>query len=720
MDTGRYVTEEVYEEDAIEKAQEKVKEYNTQYNQLSISEKEQKMEEVWKELIKVRKRATRRLVFDEMKGNKKELKDGFAEWCESTFGDKDDKEEIDERYSEEVLEKAEALLEDEHILKKVKAVLDHRIAGEDVNKLGLFLQLLSKDTDNPLMIFGIQKQGEGKSYLAKNVIDLFPDHQVERLTDATKASIYRIAENEGKDYFDDKIVFFGEIPENEDDRDIFQIFRQLNSEGEVQKRLTMGENGDMESRKLELEGSPVVISTTVNEGLIDAQDMSRGMAYSPEMSKDQNEKVRDFQNAESQFPDHVRNPEEIEELEKALECALDILSKDDVKLQNPFTKDLSNQVPKNSDNIKRDYPKTLQVASEMPAYLYHRRRPKKDIHGIEYTFVSWKDVARGVVINRKFINNMIRGRTESTMDAYNTIKDKVKGSEHSYSQMRTRCNSEGIHVEAEFFTNKDLVKWMGLAKKTAQEYTRKLDKMELIYKDSSTKPNKHYLVDTDKSETAGVTLRSLHNIIASVIDRKELEEWAKKYYEITGLEGSRGDILDEVAFSEDDLPIKLDIGLKKDSSLPTPLYQRISEYYVEEATALRVEMDGNVISCGFDSVSKTFSEELDEEPENSDKDSEKQEEEDSSGEKEPEKNSVYEKYEDPPQMQISKAFSNLEAVGSDGITAEVSDVEAETELEPEDFDKVFERMESEGLVFEPKAGEYCLKKKAAPRQVVNP
>jgi hypothetical protein len=606
VDTGRYVSEDVYEEDAIEKTQEIVQKYNRKYDEVSIKEKDELQEEVWEELIKVKKEATRRLVFDEMKGSKKELKNSFGEWCERTFGDKDNQEDIEERYSEDVLEKAETLLEEEHILKKVKAVLDHRIAGEDVNKLGLFLQLLSKDTDDPLMIFGIQKQGEGKSYLAKNVIDLFPDHMVEKLTDATKSSIYRIAENEGKDFFDNKIVFFGEIPEDEDDREVFQIFRQLNSEGEVSKRLVMGESGDMESKKLELEGSPAVISTTVNEGLIDEQDMSRGMAYSPEMSQEQNRKVREFQNRESEFPEEVLNPNSVDEMAEVLECSLDLLAEDKVDLQNPFTRDFDEEMPIHSDNIKRDYPKTLQIASEMPAYLYHRQRPKKQVFGSEKTFVHWKDVARGLVINKKFINNMIRGHTESTMDAYKKILEEIEPSEYSYSKLRTKEDNDK-EIEGDYFTNKDLEKWMGLAGQTAREYTRKLDKMELIFKDSSTKPHKHYVVDKDKSETEGITLSGLHNIIESVVAREELGDWARKYYEITDLEGDEGDILDKVAFQKEDLPVYCDFGLEASSDLPIPLYERFSHSAINEPTGVNIEMEDGVILCDFDSVSKTFS-----------------------------------------------------------------------------------------------------------------
>ncbi len=604
-------TEEQESYNALEKASEEVQEYNKKYPEYSAVEKVEKQKKIFNTLLNCSKQE-RTVIFDEMKGNKRDLRSSFAEYSEKVIEQQENEEKLVDRYDKEVIEKAEKLLEEEHILKKVKTVLDHKIAGEDVNKLGLFLQLLSKDTDKPLMIFGIQKQGEGKSYLAKQVINLFPDHMVEKLTDATKSSIYRIAETEGKDYFDGKIVFFGEIPEKEEDREVFQIFRQLVSEGEVQKRLTLDRADGMESAKLELKGSPVLVSTTVNEGIIDEQDMSRGMAYSPDMSKEQNRKVMSFQNREHEFPDHLLEPKDINNLEEVIECALDILSQDKVKLQNPFVRDINKEVPKDSDNIKRDYPKTLQIASEMPAYLYHRQRHKQEIADTEYTFVSWEDVVRGVVINRSFINNMIRGRTESTMDAYNQIKEQIDPLSKSYSEMQDYVTMPDISDE-DSFTNKDLEKWMGIASQTARSYTRKLDRMELIYKDSSTRPNRHYLVDDEKSETAGITLRSLYKIIASVFERKELGEWARKYIEFNRLEGCVSDWVSKVSFTEEDLPIELDIGLEGDNSHTTPLYQQLSEYKVDEATSLKIEKKDSKIMCGFGSVSKQFSGDLEEE-----------------------------------------------------------------------------------------------------------
>jgi hypothetical protein len=228
------------------------------------------------------------------------LEDQLELWTDLKIerGEKMLEEGLESEYSDEIFQQAKELLDQENILKKVKTVLDHKIAGEDLNKLGVFLQLLSKDTEKPMMIFGVQKHGEGKSYIAQNVLDLFPEHMVIDVTDMTKAALYRRAQDDPH-YFDGKIVYFGEIPERDEDRDIFQIFRQLVSEGKVSKELVIERDGEMKAVNLQLKGNPCILSTTVNPGLIDDQDMSRGMAYSPELSQEQNKEVRSFQNRES-------------------------------------------------------------------------------------------------------------------------------------------------------------------------------------------------------------------------------------------------------------------------------------------------------------------------------------------------------------------------------------------------------------------------------------
>lgn len=632
------------------------------------------------ELIEDWSEIERNAVLEELPGGINRAKSEFKDWKEHCDHDTDtdehqDTESVADRYPDHIVAQAEDVLESQHILKLVKTVLDHKIAGEDKNKMGLFLSALSKDTDDPLMVFGVQKQGEGKSYIAKNVLDLFPDHMVVDVTDMTKAALFRRAQDDPR-YFDGKIVFFGEIPEQEEDRSIFQIFRQLVSEGEVSKELVIEQGSELKAKRLELKGSPVVISTTVNEDVIDEQDMSRGLAYSPTMGKEQNRRVREYQNSERELPDHVVSPEEVEELERVLTCALDLLAQGDVSLQNPFTREFDEHIPDNIPNVKRDYPKAVQIASELPAYLYHRQRPKREIKDTEYTYVSWKDVARGLVITQPFINAMIRGRTESTMDAYEVVSDEVEAVHESYEDMEGM--SQDRREDFGSFTSLDLVSWMGVNAQTARTYLRQLDRMGLIFKDSSGRPHRHYLLKDEHDEVGGITLGTLQTIIESVFDGEAVRDWVKDYIDFLD-EERVGDIGEAVTFQEKDLPIELDLGMTPSPSFPTPVYMENTEYKIKASKALNISKEGANIICDFESVIPEAS---------------------NTGDESDKKELSSEPVEEIPEQSVTDLIDYLD----DGEGVTYQDLISKSSRSEPEIENRIDTLREEGEVFEPKPG----------------
>lgn len=72
---------------------------------------------------------------------------------------------------------------------------------------------------------------------------------------------------------------------------------------------------------------------------------------------------------------------------------------------------------------------------------------------------------------------------------------------------------------------------------------------------------------------------------------------------------------------------------------------------------------------------------------------------------------------DSPQIQIVKAFDELDAVGDQSIFRQASEIEEETDLDSEEFDETFEDMNSAGLIVEQEAGKFYLSKKAFPEEV---
>lgn len=73
-----------------------------------------------------------------------------------------------------------------------------------------------------------------------------------------------------------------------------------------------------------------------------------------------------------------------------------------------------------------------------------------------------------------------------------------------------------------------------------------------------------------------------------------------------------------------------------------------------------------------------------------------------------------------PEREIVKAFDELDAVGKrEGVKRKYDDIEEISGLDPEDFEKIFDEMESQGLIHEQNPGEYVLDKKVNPENLVN-
>nr|EGQ40176.1 MAG: hypothetical protein J07AB56_09040 [Candidatus Nanosalinarum sp. J07AB56] len=506
-------------------------------------------------------------------------------------------EPLDEKYSEERMERARELLEDEEMLCKVKSVLDHKIAGEDRTKLSLFLQMLSKETESPLMIFGIQKQGQGKSFIAKNVIDLFPENQVKKVTKMTKAALYRSAQKD-PNRFEGKIVFFGEIPENDDERHIFQIFRQLVSEGQVTKELVIEENGNQHVRELKLEGAPCLVTTTTNPDLIDEQDRSRGVTYSPDTSERQNKRVREFQKSRRKFPDGVNEPPKIQQLENDIETALDIVSRQDFNVLNPYVEDLDNLIPEESPNIRRDFNKILQITAELPALLHHKNRRKIEDDSTSHILVSYKDVFRGLAIQRKTIQNMLEGRSQLLLDVYEEITERVEPNANDHEGMRQMVENELIEdrKNLDTFEISDVKRWMNIEYGPARRIMKALDEMELVYKDTSTRPHQHFLVD-EELENGGLSRKRVKKTLARVIDGENAQKWLKNFSDRTGnaVKGGSAPVSSELVPAEREYPLKIRTGLGGDDTLPLPEHLHSQENKSKLISAVSVNENGSII-----------------------------------------------------------------------------------------------------------------------------
>jgi len=445
-------------------------------------------------------------------------------------------EDIKEKYGREVYDNALNLLKHPHLLQIIRHVLDYKIAGEKRKKLFVFLTCLRKDQKESIFSIGVGKPGEGKSWLVENVLSIFPDGVVERMNDATIASVYRASE-EDVYYFDGKIVHFGDLSEKPSEEliELFNIFKQLISEGIVTKWIMLKVDGEMVRRKLELRGKPVVTYTTTSPET-EETIRSRGMEWSPTLSPEQREVVHQYQRVTKRMPEDIYYPQYVRDLEVVIKCALEILALQKEQILNPYTDVLDKAIAVETKDIKRARLKIYNVIEDV-THLYRFQRTKIPIGKKEYIITHPRDVIYGAHIAADEIKFMLGGVPPSLFDVLETIKKTFKPLSKEYDELVRLAYSKSDEPKPEqveaikelkekAFHSSDIKKLTGDAKRSAQEYLRMLADEKYIVKDSTKKPHKHWLPPTNGLIKQGECAWDVRALLQSLFLENKFAEWS--------------------------------------------------------------------------------------------------------------------------------------------------------------------------------------------------
>ncbi|MCX9012351.1 MAG: hypothetical protein OIN66_14695 [Candidatus Methanoperedens sp.] len=280
-------------------------------------------------------------------------------------------------------------------------------------------------------------------------------------------------------------------------KELFSIFRQLSSEGEVRRPISIkNEEGEWKSVEMTLKGRPLLMfSTTATE--FDAQIQSRAFVVYPSMTSFQNSIVACFQRVENMLPATQRIPEEIAILRKAIACAIEMLKEEKIKVINPFTPALDAGISADSSNIKRDRPKIYSLVNAITLW-HSRQREKYEGHVISTVL----DHLYMLHIASESINGMLSGSgDENFPNLFRKISEKMKPLCKPLSDLKAKASSKEIDVRAyalkeleEKSITNDMVKdWLGVGTSSAAALTRQAAKKGMLVVDKNSKPYKYYI-----------------------------------------------------------------------------------------------------------------------------------------------------------------------------------------------------------------------------------
>jgi hypothetical protein len=171
-------------------------------------------------------------------------------------------------------------------VEELDKILSLTIKKDKAVKIITFLSVLTAYTENEQINVCLNSPSStGKSYIAKEIIDLFPPEDVKKYSYATPTAFFHTSEFDEEEgvfveNFERKILVFWDQPNTE----LLKKLRPLLSKDEkelILKITDKSEKRGLRTKTVKLIGFPVVIYCTANP-LMDEQELSRFLVLSPE------------------------------------------------------------------------------------------------------------------------------------------------------------------------------------------------------------------------------------------------------------------------------------------------------------------------------------------------------------------------------------------------------------------------------------------------------
>lgn len=401
--------------------------------------------------------------------------------------------------SSEPSPEAVALGNDPALLYKVKCDLDKPIAGEDKNKLHVFLDGCTTLSARPLGCIITGDSSAGKSHLLNHALMHFKKLGiVEDFTRLTEASPDRL----GKDY-NGRILIIQEIRGMEKAQATLRVWI---SEGKLRLLTTMkDEKGNITTGTIETKGIPVFMTTTTNVEP-DEEMVNRLSILSIDETQEQTDRILEFEAAE--YEDLI----DVEELEPDpticdfLRCCLLPM-----RVGIPFARLLKKAFPKDTVRVRRDFKKLLNIIYAV-TFIHQNQRPQLQSKTSD---------------NKPFIGLYVAALPVDFYMAW-AIADK------SLKETLLNLQARSLKILSLFaenipLTTKDVAACTDLSQNRARDIMENLINKGYLVKDESEKTHKYFLKKKGLEDT------TISKIVASIgsFGEKELKNWIERRNLIT-------------------------------------------------------------------------------------------------------------------------------------------------------------------------------------------
>ncbi|MBR0059634.1 MAG: hypothetical protein IJP99_10660 [Methanobrevibacter sp.] len=309
--------------------------------------------------------------------------------------------------------------------------IDWITAGERANILISFFTLCSQVVlKHPISLVGVGEGSSGKNHVCESALSLIPEQYVVMEKKPTLASMFRRSEEDPK-YYDGKIVVYGDMGGDSDQEDVEEtknILKELQTDGKVNRPVTVKTADGFEVVDLCLLGNPCLVYQTVPNYHFDDQELSRSMLTTPRTDNKREYNLMmhylELVNGKT-YNQHTKIRTRLQEMIPLIVEGLRRRFKN-IHIINPYMETIEEFVGKENPHYKRDLPKFNSVLKVITAF-NGCNRETHTVNGVRVMFTNKEDVALFLTLFEDYREAISHNLTKKAFEILNDLKANLGG-----------------------------------------------------------------------------------------------------------------------------------------------------------------------------------------------------------------------------------------------------------------------------------------------------
>ena len=413
----------------------------------------------------------------------------------------------------------ELLLSMDQPLVYIGSLLDWMTAGERLNTLLCFVAYCSQVIlKNPISVIGLGESSSGKTFVSKTALNLIPEKFISYEKMITPAAIFNRSK-EDPHYYEGKICVYGDMGGDNDQElqsDSKAIMKELQTEGYLNKPISIKEGDTWVTKNLELFGKPALTYTTVPNYVFEDQELSRSIIFTPRTDNKHcfisRQEFLEFTVGVT-YKNYTKYESEVNKIKDIVLYLRDVLEEYDII--NPHFRVVSEILSK-SKYYKRDIGKYNDLLKVITALNFNNNLKYETEDGKKLLFTSNTDVQLFLSLISPYLDNIRENISPKASEILKSIKKMLV--EDGYYNGITTADFQEVHSE--------------LSKRSVQIYFRELNAAGLIK--IVGKENRFNLYDvtplastkhnTSRKDSADFIRRELGDDVADLLSTEIVDE----------------------------------------------------------------------------------------------------------------------------------------------------------------------------------------------------